>query len=439
MRKEIEQAMKDCGMDTLLPVQTGAIPRIENKESLMIQAKTGAGKTACYLLPILNEDRKALIVCPTRELAMQVHDECKKLSSYTKIHSALVIGGVDYRVQENAFRHNPTVIIGTPGRLVDLFRRNMFNITFDTLVLDEADQIFSTGQYDDMKEIVDSLPIDIQTICFSATWSEQFKDYFRSDYETIVIDDASVNSSIETYHMLCESKYQALKDILFHENIEKAIVFVNYRSTCTDINEKLHKRGILSQEFSGHQDERRRIKTMKEFKEGKIRVLIATDAAARGLDITHVSHIIHYDIPLDYETYIHRSGRTAHQNNEGIAITLIEKDDKENPIAQQIIAETKEFRPSGKARKLTTPLHQKKQGTPETQTFIIKAGRNDKLRPTDVIGALCTKIPYEQIGVLEIQDRYTTVTILNNDKNLINSLHRLPIKGKKRTIEKMKK
>ena len=436
MKKELEKAMAEHGYKELTEVQEAAIPRIEQGESLFIRARTGAGKTAAYLLPIINKDRKALIITPTRELALQVYEEARRLSAYAKIHCALLIGGTEQKKQMNMLRSDPQIVIGTPGRITDLFEQGLLITDFSLLVLDEADQIIATGQYEDMRHMLDYLKEDIQTVCLSATWQDVYGEYLKGTFETVETDEARLNENISSYHILTDSKYQALLKILNHAGVDKAMVFVNHRSDTQRIQERLKRRGILAEAFSGALDERTRIRMIKDFQSGKIRVLIATDAAARGLDIAGVSHIIHYDLPVDEETYIHRSGRTAHQNNTGITITLVNEDEKET--ASAILAETKPFELNEEeTKKLTKPLKQKK-ATRGTQTIVIKAGRNDKLRPKDIIGALCTILPFEEIGVLEVQDRYAEVTILNNEPGLVKKLDGLTIKGKKRRIERKK-
>lgn len=439
MKYELEKTLKESGYSFLLPIQEKAIPQVLSGKNLFIQAETGSGKTLAYLIPVLEKtdaesnDTQALIITPTRELAMQVSAVANKIALHTKHHIITVIGGLDIHKQENALCHRPTIIIGTPGRLKDLFEQNKLNLHhLKITVLDEVDQIISTGQRKEVDFLLSK--INAQVVATSATSNEQIKAFMPSNYEEIIQDTSHINKNIDAFVLKTSDRKHSLLKLLKTQPIEQAIIFTNYKNDANELAEWLKKKNILSSSFSSFYEEKERIRILKDYKAGNIRVLVATDAAARGLDLTNISHIIHYDIPLDTDTFIHRSGRSAHQGNKGITITLIREKDTENPVTQYIIAHSTAYNPNTKClNDLSIPLQKKKE---ESNSMILKiqAGRKDKLRPKDIIGALCSYIPFEKIGVLEIQDNYSTITILENNPHLFSNITHISIKGKKRKI-----
>ena len=434
---EVNRALQEIGYLPLLPIQKEVIPHIENKEHLFIQAKTGSGKTAAYLIPLLSHNTKALVIAPTRELALQIETEALRISSYTKIHTACLIGGIDYTKQENRLRAKPELIIATAGRLLDLSSQNKIDFSqLETVILDEADQIIQTGQYEDVRKVLDQIHQPIQMVCLSATWDERLSHYLPEGYISLQFDENKVNEDIISYHIQTEEKTKMLRKLIQNEPITKAIIFVNHKSDAMYLEKIFLHENILCASFSSANDENKRIKTIRDFTEGKIILLIATDAGARGLDIPGLSHIIHYDLPFDKETYIHRSGRTAHQQNQGISIAILNQEDIETETGKYILSQSLPFVFSDKqGNDLTVPLKQTKKKSTNTQTILIRAGRKDKIRRGDIAGSLCAVLPFEKIGTIEIQDHYSLVTILDEDASLIKKLNPILLKGKKRKVE----
>lgn len=440
MKKELIQTLEELGIHELLEIQKKAIPLIEEGKDVFVKSPTGSGKTFAYLIPAIDRiDRnemytKVLIIVPTRELALQVADNAKKLSVRTGNHVVTLIGGMDISRQMNALRHRPQILIGTPGRIVDLLHQDCIDLSeLSLLIFDEADQIISTGQSEETEEIRNFIP-DVQTVCLSATENELTDKLFPGNCEFINMGaQSSINSSIETYYVQTKDKNMELKHLLQTLPITTAIVFTNYKNDANDIANMCKQCHILASAFSSFFEERKRIQILKQFKEGSIRVLIATDAAARGLDITDVSHIIHYDVPLNTETWIHRSGRTAHQGNNGMTITIFDEKQPLNDVGQYIMDHSSPYQGKDDPRDLSIPYQKKQEHRTDTMDLIIRAGRKDKIRPGDLIGALCTIYDFKEIGVLEIQDTYSTVTILKNDTASLPVS--LSIKGKKRKIE----
>ena len=422
-------------------IQEAWIPLIRSGKDCFLQAETGSGKTIACLLPVLEQIRsdslytQALMVAPTRELALQSASVAEQLASYTGIHTVAVIGGLDIVRQENALRNRPHLVIGTPGRLLDLLEQEKLHLDHvRTVIVDEGDMVLSTGQNETLKEILRRCP-DAQRICTSATWNDAIGTWLHDD-AVMEKDTQAVRSVIRQYYIETTQKRKSLKKLLNHLPVTRAIIFTAYKSTAHKLAEYLAKQNIAAMDFSGNYEEKKRLDILKQFREGNIRILAATDAAARGLDIRGVSHIIHYELPVDYETFIHRSGRTAHQDDEGTVITLIdpEKDDAE--LAAKIRESSLPYEgDTSVSNDLSVPLEQEEEHVPAVTKLCIRKGRKDKIRPKDILGALCAVLPFEEIGVIEIQDRYSLVTVLCPKEGLEERLQGITLKGRPVRIE----
>lgn len=437
--------MQESGYDSLRPVQEKCIPLLLAEKQIMVQAETGSGKTAAYLIPALSRTDagspfpQILILAPTRELAVQIQKTAEQFSAYTRIHCIALIGGLDIRRQINALRHSPHVLVGTPGRILDLIHQNALDLSHLRLtVLDEADQVIATGQRKETEEIL--MHCSCGMALFSATLTNEVRAFMTGDFTEVVLHRAEVSSRITQYYMPCEDRRRALLYLLAHTGITSAIIFVSHRSSAAELSHLLQKKNILCRPFSSDYAEKQRLAVLEKFRRGEIRILVATDAAARGLDLPQVSHIIHYDLPSDTQTFIHRAGRTGHQGGTGIAVTLLDDRGKCSSIGRILMTSCEQFVPDPAFRSdLSVPLFRKQERKPDVIRILIRAGRKDKIRPKDVIGALCTVLPYEKIGTIEIQDRFSTAVLLTGDDGIIKRLSGLSIKGKPRKIEKAEK
>lgn len=440
MNQKLKETLNQLGYTFLLPIQEKAIPQILNHKNLFIQAQTGSGKTLAYLIPILEMCdpnslvTEALIITPTRELALQVSEVANKIAAHTKHHIVTVIGGLDIHKQENALKHKPTIIIGTPGRLKDLYNQNRIDLNhLKMIVIDEVDMILSTGQRKETESLTKEHRA--QMICTSATKNDLICSFLPENYLEIIQDESHLNDKVNSFYLKTEDRKHSLRKLLHTLPIQQAIVFTNYKNDANELSDWLQKQNILVSSFSSFYEEKDRIHILKAFKEGNIRVLVATDAAARGLDLYDVSHIIHYDIPLDIDTFIHRSGRSGHQGNEGTTITLIREKDLENDVTNYILEHSSIYNPSSKNNTDLSIPFTKKIEKKTTTTLQIQAGRKDKIRPKDIIGSLCQIFDFSEIGTLEIQDSYSTVVILKTDDQRLISLSSISIKGKKKKIK----
>lgn len=436
MKPEIQKSLRQMGIASLTDMQKECISTIEKRQSVRIEAPTGAGKTYAYLIPALDmtdhEDihTKVLIIAPTRELAVQISEQTKKLSVYTGHHIIPLIGGINIQKQENALKNRPTILVATAGRLLDLMHQGKVDLANVSLfVIDEADEILSTGQKNDVSEVMNSLP-DCPHVLVSATWNDQLNVFLPENYKTVQYGiENTINPDIQVYYDLCSDKKGELLRILAHEPIQKAVIFTKYIRDADSINQLLINQGYLSAPFSSYYDEGKRLHTIHAFHEGKIRILTATDAAARGLDISDITHVIHYDLPDSQTSFIHRSGRSAHQNHYGITILLITPEDKE--AATSFIQISKPYQlPADHVDDLKKPLLNTRSSKTDAFVLWINAGKKEKLRPKDIIGALCTIYDFNDLGALEIQDTYATIVIRNTNPELMNKIDILPIKGK---------
>ena len=436
-----ERALLEMHCWPLNTIQQEWLPLIRSGKDCFLQAETGSGKTIACLLPVSETidpalmHTQVLVVAPTRELALQDASIAEQLCAYSGIHTVAVIGGLEIRKQENALRSRPHMVIGTPGRLLDLLEQQKLSLDgVHTVIVDEGDMVLSTGQNETLQQILRRCP-DARRICASATWHDAIGTWLHED-RIIQRTKAAVHTGIDQYVLEASDKDMALMQILQHMPVTRAIVFTAYKSTAHALAEFLQKQHIPAMDFSGYYEEAKRLHILQSFKDGEIRVLAATDAAARGLDIHGVSHIIHYELPIDQETYIHRSGRTAHQNNTGTVITLLDPLHDTDELAQNIRAASLPLTIDPEmSNDIFRTIEAEEVHTPSVTKLYIKKGRKDKIRPKDILGALCAVLPFEEIGVIEIQDHYSLVTVSSPKDGLLEKLNDITLKGRPVRIE----
>src|SRR4051812_3844783 len=342
---ELLRAVEESGYTEPTPIQRQAIPSVLMMRDIIGIAQTGTGKTAGFVLPmidILAQGRsrarmpRSLILEPTRELAAQVSENFEKYGKHHKLSMALLIGGVSMGDQQKALLKGVDVLIATPGRLMDLFGRGKILLTdCNLLVIDEADRMLDMGFIPDIEEICSKLPANRQTLLFSATMPGPIKklaDKFLSNPKTIEVSrPASSNLLIDQRLLRVDSrrKRQVLEDRLRGHDVRTAIVFCNRKTTVRDLAKDLKRAGLKAGEIHGDMEQPERIRELDRFKDGEINILVASDVAARGLDIKDVSHVFNYDVPWHPDDYIHRIGRTGRAGKTGIAITLATSADSE--------------------------------------------------------------------------------------------------------------
>lgn len=377
---ELLRAVADTGYNEPTPIQASAIPSVLMMRDIIGIAQTGTGKTASFVLPmidILAHGRsrarmpRSLILEPTRELAAQVAENFEKYGKYHKLSMALLIGGVQMGDQVKALEKGVDVLIATPGRLMDLFERGKILLTgCNLLVIDEADRMLDMGFIPDIETICTKLPATRQTLLFSATMPPPIKklaDRFLSNPKTIeVARPATTNTNITQYLVPVKGsafdKRDTLRSLLRGDEVRTAIIFCNRKTTVRELNKSLKKHGFASGEIHGDMEQPARLAELDRFKQGDINILVASDVAARGLDIKGVSHVFNFDAPWHPDDYVHRIGRTGRAGATGVAYTLIGKDDEENidniekltgqkiPRLAAPAAETAEDRPAREER-----------------------------------------------------------------------------------------
>ncbi len=331
------RAIDEMGFEEPSPIQAKAIPPMLEGRDVIGQAQTGTGKTAAFGIPILqrlldgsNGSPQALVLTPTRELAIQIAEEISHIGRFARVHVLPVYGGQNISRQIKAIRKGVDVIIGTPGRLLDHIRRQ--TLKFDSLkivVLDEADEMLNMGFIEDIEAILRVTPASRQTLLFSATMPAPIARladrYMRNSVRITIRPEQVAAPDIEQvyYEARPHERFESLCRILDSEDVERAIVFCRTKKGVDELTDQLRARGFLAEAIHGDLDQRRRNRVMQTFKEGDVDLLVATDVAARGVDVENVTHVINYDIPSDPESYVHRIGRTGRAGKSGTAMTLV--------------------------------------------------------------------------------------------------------------------
>ena len=342
---ELLRAVTEAGYDEPTPIQAAAIPQVQMMRDIIAIAQTGTGKTASFVLPMIDvlangraraRMPRSLILEPTRELAAQVAENFEKYGKYHKLSMALLIGGVQMGDQVKALEKGVDVLIATPGRLMDLFERGKILLTgCEMLVIDEADRMLDMGFIPDIEHICTKLPTTRQTLLFSATMPPPIKklaDKFLSNPKYIeVARPATANINIEQFlvNVAPAKKRDVLRDLIRSEKVSNAIIFCNRKTTVRELNQSLQRDGFRAGEIHGDIDQSTRQKQLEAFKNGDIDLLVASDVAARGLDIKGVSHVFNFDAPWHPDDYVHRIGRTGRAGAKGKAFTFVTKADEE--------------------------------------------------------------------------------------------------------------
>src|SRR3989338_11492624 len=316
-------------------IQDQAIPEILQGKDLIGIANTGTGKTASFLIPLIekvikNRNEKVLIILPTRELALQILDELNAFSKSLNIYSALCIGGAGMGSQIHALKKNPSFVIGTPGRLKDLIDRKLLRLSdFTNVVLDEVDRMLDMGFINDIKRLIALLPIKRQSLFFSATISKEVDNLIRrfvSNPIKISVKSGDTADNVEQDIVKVKDrtqKIEVLHDLLIKEEFKKVLIFGRTKRGVENLSKMLHERGFKAGSIHGNKSQSQREKVLGLFKTNHLQTLVATDVAARGLDILDITHVINYDLPATYNDYIHRIGRTGRANKTGKSLTFV--------------------------------------------------------------------------------------------------------------------
>lgn len=390
---EILQAIEEEGYKTASPIQLKAIPIVLDGKDMMAAAQTGTGKTAAFTLPLLERLKKyanhsmspakhpirALILTPTRELADQVYESVVRYSRYLPLRALAVFGGVDINGQIKPLREGVEILVATPGRLLDHIQQKTVLLNqVEFLVLDEADRMLDMGFIQDIRRIMELLPAHRQTLLFSATFSpsiqELAKTFMRTPERIEVARQNTTSESITQYVHLVEGyrKLSVLKHLIQHHEMRQVIVFCRTKQSTDSVTRELIRGGVAAEAIHGDRTQQARLATLTAFKENQVQVLVATDVAARGLDIEALPFVINFELSSNAEDYVHRIGRTGRAGSQGVAITLISAG--EEKFLEEIRQLTKQALPlspiEGYASGQALPMNSPKETAPESSAKV---------------------------------------------------------------------
>ncbi|WP_137168908.1 DEAD/DEAH box helicase [Marinomonas sp. FW-1] len=340
LHQDILLQVQNLGYQTPTPIQQAAIPAVLAHKDLMAGAQTGTGKTAAFALPLLHQilstegDNpcaiQVLVLTPTRELAQQVHASFEKYSANTSVQSVVAYGGASINVQLDALRKGCQVLVATPGRLLELIMKNLIDLSFlKTLVLDEADRMLDMGFIIDIQRILKKLPETRQTLFFSATFNDEIFALSKTllkDPQLIEVDNRNTTATQveQTIYTVDKNRKSALISYLIgSKNWQQVLIFTRTKQGADELAKEMEKDGIATQSIHGDKSQGARDRILTDFKHGKVRALVATDVAARGIDIEQLQYVINHELPYNAEDYIHRIGRTGRAGSTGIAISLV--------------------------------------------------------------------------------------------------------------------
>ncbi len=335
MDEQIKKNVAHKGYINPTPIQDQAIPEILAGHDVIGLASTGTGKTAAFLLPLIdkmvkNPGQKVLVVTPTRELAVQIMEEGRAFSFATRTFFTICIGGVDLGRQVRELRRQPQFVIGTPGRLKDLAERGELRLNeYRTIVLDEVDRMLDMGFVNEMRDLVAHLPRERHSLFFSATMSDKARSIareFLQDPVTVEVQAqrASENVDQDIVKLNGRSKVEVLHEMLIRPEFEKVLLFGRTKHGMEKLTRELEVRGFKATSIHGNKSQSQRQRALQAFKNNQVQILLATDVASRGLDIDRVTHVINYELPETYDDYIHRIGRTGRADRAGVALTFID-------------------------------------------------------------------------------------------------------------------
>jgi len=414
--------LNSLGYTNMTPIQAESLPHVLKGKDIIAQAKTGSGKTVAFSVGLLDKinprffGAQALIICPTRELADQVGKEVRKLArSVPNIKLVLLCGGKPFGPQVGSLEHGAHIIVGTPGRIQDHLKKRTLNISqLKTLVLDEADRMLDMGFADVMQDIISATPSSRQTLLFSATYPDDILAMSRKIQRhpiNITVESKHENNVIEQlfYQVKKHERNNALLALFEHYHPTTAIVFCHTKAQCRDVAELLHEHNIESLAIHGDLEQRERDQVLVRFANNSCSVLVATDVAARGLDIKAIDLVINYELPRDPEIYVHRIGRTGRAGEKGLAMSLFAEHEQirvkgiETFQDKPCLIDSPESLDRNSTYKLYPPM----------TTIQLDGGRKDKVRPGDILGALTGDAGLEgkQIGKIDIFDRSSYVAL----------------------------
>lgn len=509
LNKKVYQAISDMGFEEPSPIQAQSIPLILQGKDVIGQAQTGTGKTAAFGVPLVERASsakhvQALVLTPTRELAIQVAGELRKIARYKRVRTLPIYGGQSIVHQIRALQQGVQIVIGTPGRVIDHLQRGTLKLDqLQTLVLDEADEMLDMGFIDDIEAILKETPQERQTLLFSATMPPEvlrLSQKYMKNPERVTVNRGEVTVPLidQVYYKVLErNKLESLCRIMDAEDVPLGIIFCRTKRGVDELTEALIARGYLADGLHGDMSQAQRDRVMKKFRNGEIEMLVATDVAARGIDVDNVTHVINYDIPQDPESYVHRIGRTGRAGKHGLAMTLvtprefkllkmIEKETKARIEARDVpsLADVAERQAEIWREKLRAAVHEgglshyravlgnlvdefdpidlaaaalklarsddhsrdgeqdydfgETGGAPGMVRFFLNIGRSAKIGPADLIRMISEEagVPGQAIGKIDIFDKFTFLEVEQDSAPFVyEALRQARINGTRINLE----
>lgn len=434
LRQPLKEALKRLEFTKMTPIQASALPIILEKKDCIAQAATGSGKTLAFGLGVLERINpksfgiQSLILCPTRELAEQVAKVIRSCASEIgNIKILTLCGGVPMRGQLHSLKHGAHIIVGTPGRVLKLLQMDAFDTAqIQTVVLDEADQMIDMGFIEDITSILGFTPPSRQTLLFSATFPESIQTItseFMKEPVMLTAEHAVSKPKIEEIAYLCNDKLPAIAKVLNLHSITNTIIFCNTKVDANALCDDLNRIGIHALTLHGDMEQFDRNEAIIQFRNLSAPILVATDVAGRGIDIEGLDAIINYEVPIQNERYTHRIGRTGRAGKNGIAITLVNRHQYERFLELKRSITPVELPSIKDASPLNTLM----------RTICIDAGKKDKLRAGDIVGALINEcgLTQEEIGKIDQLDHLSYVAVVRpKAENIYQKFVSRPIKGK---------
>ncbi|MGH4119643.1 DEAD/DEAH box helicase [Clostridium sp.] len=469
--EEILKAINNLGYKNPSEVQAAVIPVALEGKDIIVRSQTGSGKTAAFAIPLCESidieetEPQVLVLSPTRELALQVSQDITQIGRYKKVRAIAVFGKQPIEMQKKQLKQRVHVVVGTPGRTLDHIKRGSINLDkVKYLILDEADEMLSMGFIEQVEDVIKAVPKNRVTMLFSATIPESIEAIcMKYMVNPVKIEMDSEKLTVEKIDQVCyeveeDKKLSLLKRTLYIENPDSCIVFCKTKENVDVITEQMKNRHYSCVKIHGGLLQNERLDAMDRFKKGEFRFLVATDVAARGIDVEDVTHIINYDIPLEKENYVHRIGRTGRAGKKGRAITFTTHHEKrflqniENYIGMEIPKrsipskeESEPFREAFYEKNDAKPIIKKTKASnfsEDITKLYISAGKKKKIRNVDIVGTICNieGVNASDIGIIDIQDSFSHVDIMNGKGKLVlESLNKGSIKGKTIRVEKANK
>ncbi|MFJ1269583.1 ATP-dependent RNA helicase DbpA [Legionella lytica] len=450
LREELLKSLSSLNYEQMTPIQMQSLPILLNNEDIIAQAKTGSGKTATFGLSLLNNLKiaffgaQALVLCPTRELAEQVSQAIRRLACLMpNVKIINLSGGIPMKPQLDSLRHGAHIIVGTPGRVLKHLKGGSLDLgQLKTLVLDEADRMLDMGFLDDITSIIAATPKQRQTLLFSATYPEEIKQLskqFMKNPKEVHVETSHDEMDIEQrFYEVAKSaqKFSVLKSLLLHHQPASTLIFCNTKQQTADVTDQLIHEGFSAIALNGDMEQVDRDLAVLRFANQSCSILVATDVAARGLDIKELPAVINYDLAFEHDVHIHRIGRTGRAGNKGIALSITTPADAQRLCAIEeghpspiVWGNTNDFANSSSTRLV-----------PEMVTLCLASGKKDKIRPGDILGALTKDagLAGDSIGKINVTALYSYVAIHRNHADkAYRYLQNGKLKGRKVYVRKI--